>query len=547
MSLDMECYDLQHMVSDGEKVSSLMQRAVETGYRIPAYSGTYFNMYYRCLQIIAGRTSDGDMNGPARLSGHTHNVGSAFWRFRVVREVTPEGSTEMDMRVLAEPVNGGLLTAIDVMNADILPSYAPGEIIDLQMIAKTRKVCSYPDTEAFARAKDQQRIMEAAAAEDDELFYLSGMIPQRRTFTFELPTDYGRTTRKYVPHCRISTAFGEVQAMIREKEKAWIEPGRVLSALCTVQGDSLIGEYDAGMVISKKNNLMALRYALCSGRMKRLIPVLAENCSLYSEPDGQMIRGRENIIAYLDERYRKLIKQGTVYSLYGLAAETACEDKPGEYCVIAGQGEETEKNDAWVFHADHGEGDRIRFIRIDSGKQYRFRGRYRSWEEMETADLVRRGISPAMLRKQKTFANFLNRHEAHHVITEKICSLLDERVELEFGEQRYEGADRALAFLENLADAITPSVGFSAEPVLVSTDPTLETAMCICDVKKEQAVALISKLDEEYMPCFFLMHRDEATGKVDTIRHMKGRGYAYIQDYYEVWDPCRVAEGGQGE
>ena len=66
-------------------------------------------------------------------------------------------------------------------------------------------------------------------------------------------------------------------------------------------------------------------------------------------------------------------------------------------------------------------------------------------------------------------------------------------------------------------------------------------------MKKEQAVALISKLDEEYMPCFFLMHRDEATGKVDTIRHMKGRGYAYIQDYYEVWDPCRVAEGGQGE
>ena len=88
-------------------------------------------------------------------------------------------------------------------------------------------------------------------------------------------------------------------------------------------------------------------------------------------------------------------------------------------------------------------------------------------------------------------------------------------------------------------------IAIKADAALVSRDPALETVMNNCDLEKEQAVALSSRMDEDDMPCFFRMHRSEETGKVDLITHVRARDYVWIPDYYEEWNPCGAAGGGE--
>ena len=166
MSMNMECYDLQHLAEDQRAAASLLRLAAEIGRRIPAYTGTYSNLHFDAFQVITGGAENPGTKELNIRTGHIHNAGMSLWQCRVVREITPAGSDEMDMKLLVEPVSGGKgFTVIEVMNSDILPSYAPGEIIEMQVIAKTLWVRFYGDRDHFVHAEEQRMVIPAGRAE----------------------------------------------------------------------------------------------------------------------------------------------------------------------------------------------------------------------------------------------------------------------------------------------------------------------------------------------------------------------------------------------
>ena len=553
MSMDMKCYGLQQLVSDERRTREFLQHAVEEGKPVQAYSGVYGNLHYDSLQTIAGMMPDPETGEMKVCSGHVHSAGTGLWQCRVIRDITPEGSSGMDMRLLAEPVSGGDYTVIDVMNADIQPSYAPGEIIEMQVIAKSARVRFYPDGRVFERAEEQREIIPAGMEEasrplregypmplgylarrstgdgDDSQVYVRGTVRERTWFSADLPGRSRNDPERKLPSARIDTDFGELYIMVNPLYAPDIRSRSTISVLCSIQGDAMMGEYEDGMVINPKNDLMALRYGFSSGRMKRLRKVLSEGCSVYAETGEKIAAGRESAIEYLERRYEKLRNRGPVTALYGVTAGGTGERR----CVAAGTDPEKEPGLLLYIFPDYDGEGRIRSFRLSGGPALQVRT-YRSWIEMEEEELIRKGISPAILRKDKAFADYLNREKARDTLTRITCSMLDENVVLEHSGHLYEGLDRVWEFLEGVAAASCSEAGFRAQPAYISRDPELDFQCRPEDTLK--GVALLDMF-EETLTCYFIFTKNENTGKIDKIRGGSGTGRTYLIDYYAEWDP----------
>ncbi len=575
MSLNMECYNLQHMIKDEDSVRSLLLLAAKSGKKILAYSGIYNNKYYECLQIVVGEVINYETKSLEIQSAHTHNTGNSFWKCRVIQEINPKGNGELDMRLLVEPVNGEkCMTVIDVLNADILPSFAPGEIIELQMVAKARSVNFYPDEAAFDQAEGQkasnpmsmdgkreERVMSLGAGfpmpsgylqnhtvkdgddrkaipntDDDKWVYLRGpMLRKLGYYLCLMPGRGGGMKRVPLAGTCINTYFGKIHIMynfygLTSEQQDLIEPGYTVSAVCEIQGDALINEYEEGMVINKKNNLMAVRYALSSGRFARLLPILSENCTLCCEADNETISGSGSIVEYLADKYGHLSVADKMHTLYGVVinsdeeiAENNMDRKTGDRCVLFGTSSDADDQyDQYAF-LDFDEDEMICGIRISNNRHYRTLI-YRSWVEMEEDEMKRKGISLAVLRKERILADYLNRADDHDMVKTVLCSILDCDIELGYGTQHYKGMEKVLEFLETTSLAISTDTGFKARPVFISIAGEMK-----------KAVALCSKL-EEYVSWYFFLDLNVETGKIEMIRGKRGQEFTHSIDFFEERD-----------
>lgn len=572
MSLSMECYGLQHMIDDEEQIRALLFLTAQTGKKIPAYSGLYCNKYYKSLQIVVGEIINHETKSLEIQSGHTHNAGNSFWKCRVIQEINPEEYGDLDMRLLVEPISGHRsMTVIDVINADILPSYAPGEIIDLQVIAKARSATFYPDEAAFDEAEGQktsipmskdgkreERYLSLAAGfpmpsgymhnhtvkneddrqgipntDDDKWVYLRGILVDKLGYyPCQLPGKEDKPVNHPLPAGKIDTYFGKIHIMynlygLSREQQELVQKGNTVSVVCNIQGDALIDEYEEGIVINKKNNLMAVRYALSSGRVKRLLPVLADDCTLYSEARDMTVSGKEAVVDYLDERSRGIADQRKMYTIYGIIKNSEKETadynlkyKAGERCIVIGKGEISEGDYSQIVFLDFDEGEKIRRIYLSSDSNYRF-DKYASWEEMDRNSPENRGKSQAYWRPEKVFVDYLNRYGNHKSVENALCSILDKNTVMEYGSAHYEGAEKVLEFLEGTSNAISSDEGFIARPVIINERD-----------KRIKAVALCSKL-EDYVSWYFFLFMNDETGKVRRISGKRGQGYTHIIDHYE--------------
>ena len=563
MSMNMRCYDLQYLEADKKTVTSMMRHAAETGRRVPGYSWTYSNLHYGAFQLVTGGTGNPETKEPEMQTRHVHSAGTSLWQCRVVREITMPENGGLDMKLLVEPVSGGKgFTVLEVINPDILPSYAPGEIIELQMIAKAFTVRLYNDRDSFGRAEEQREIVPAGrpeaasplregypmplgflcsgspeteaaakaakAAGRENLVYLRGEILDRIRYSLKLPGEYNNGPVRNMNSFEIDTDFGPLEVIV--SAIYGVEPwkGRTLSVLCTLQGDAMIGGHDYGMLIDPPHDLMALRYAFSSGRFRRLLPVMSEDCAVYAENGKQAAAGREKALKYLEGVYNKFRRKGAVRTLYG-----AADGMDGEVRLVAAGTDGGRERDSLLYVIPaFDEKGLIRSVRISGGTGRELR-QYRSWLEMEEHELIRKGISPAILRKEKALSDFLNRKGRRDETSWVTGSMMDDNVVLEYGEARYEGIDRVMEFLEGVSRAGAAEAGFNVRPAYLSGLEGLNFQYRPDDTV--QGAALLNKLDDA-LTGFFVLERNTATGRISRITGVPGEGYSHIIDYYSEWD-----------
>ncbi len=443
MSLSMDCFDLENLVEDEESVNSLLIAAVREGTPVRAYSGLYHNKWFKNLQIIAGSIIRNEEKTISYVSLDTHCAGLSVWKCRVIEEITPEDGSKMDMRLRVEPLlddenKSRAFTVIDVMNADVLPSYAPGEIIQLQVIAKADQIGIYADEAAYVETegqkvelpfgengekeekvlsleegyampsgfmnnhfkKTQEEAMAAKFTDEDKWVYLRGKMLEPRAYIalFE-GKKKGEKVDITMWSIPVETYFGTLDIMFNddwiEKEKRkLVKEGSTVSTVCAIQGDTLIYEYENGMVIDKKNNMMAVRYAFSSGRVKRLLPIMADDCRFYTDAYDMEITGKEDIVKYLVEKYRHITeeektKEFTAYAFVnnddGETEKYGLEHKRGEPCVAIGLNDGNQEGWSQFVFLDYGEDEKITRIHMTDAVNYRFSKAFESWAEMEEA------------------------------------------------------------------------------------------------------------------------------------------------------------------
>lgn len=442
MSLRMDCFELEHLVEDEKSVRAFLMAAVYGGTPVKAYSGLYFNKWYKNLQIVVGSVIKDEEKGMEIVSSNAHCAGMSIWKCRVIEEITPPNSSELDMRLMVEPLpddehESKSFTVVDVMNADVLPSYAPGEIIQLQVIAKADKIDFYADEEAFSKAegqkvklpfgengeKEEQMITiadgypmpsgfmnnhtkttkEADAADctdEDKWVYLRGKILKLGTYSALFEGNEEHEEVKWVlPAIPVDTYFGRIDIMfnaawISEEQKEQMAAGNIISTVCEIQGDALVYEYEKGMVINKKNNMMAVRYAFSSGRMKRLLPILADSCRFYTDAHNMEIVGKEEIVKYLDEKYRYITEDQKCrqFTAYGFVVndeeeieQYSLQHKYGETCVAIGLDDGNEKGWSQFAFLEYDDEEKICGINLTNGDHYQFGDAFQSWVEMDEA------------------------------------------------------------------------------------------------------------------------------------------------------------------
>ena len=443
MSMRMDCFELDHVIEDEKSVRSLLMAAVHGGTPVRAYTGLYFNKWFKNLQIVVGEVVREEEKALEIVSSNAHCAGMSVWKCRVKEVITPKDSSELDMRLLVEPLSDDeheskSFTVVDVMNAEVLPSYAPGEIIQLQVIAKADKIGFYADEEAFAKAEGQKvklpfgengekeektltiaagyplpsRFMnnhfkkteeEAKAAEfidEDKWVYLRGKILRTGTYSAIFKGDEEQEDVRWIlPAIPVETYFGNVDIMfnatwISEEQKEFVKVGNIISTVCEIQGDTLLYEYDKGMVIDKKNDLMAVRYAFSSGKIKRLLSIMTDNCRFYTDAHDKKIIGKEEIVKYLEEKYRHITEDAHCeqFTAYGFVVNNdeeieqyGLKHRCGETCIAIGLDDGKQKGWSQFVFLDFDEEEKISGINFINGDHYRFSDAFRSWVEMDDA------------------------------------------------------------------------------------------------------------------------------------------------------------------
>lgn len=439
MSMNMECFGLEELTQDDDTAMAFLAKAIREGTEIRGYSGIYFNKWYKSLQIIAG-AKENEHGKMEAVSFNSHCTGPHVWKCRIKDVITPKDDTELDMRLLVGALDeddpeSEPITVIDVMNADVLPSYAPGEIIELQVIAKAGTISLYPDEEAYAAAESRKvmlplgengqkeeidltidegypapilflknHLTEAEeeegsnydCSEEDKWIGVRGKID--RLCVHYAVFGEKEEEKWMIPSATIETPFGKLEILfnvdwLNEEQEKMLETGHIISATCEIQGDALACEHERGMVINQKNNMMAVRYAFSSGKMKRLLPVMADNCRFYTENHQMEITGKDEIVKYLEKKYRVITEEVgcRTDTLYGIlknddeeTKEYGLKYKGGESCIAIYMDDKKVRGCSQLIFLEYDEEQKISGLYLSGDSRYRFAS-YESWVEMNEA------------------------------------------------------------------------------------------------------------------------------------------------------------------
>ena len=154
-----ENFALTDLVAKPEDAMRLASLAAGTGQRIPAFGGEYYRYWMGDAQVVV-RTWNNYETGEMELGGmDTHAASDAVWECEIADDLTPDYYDRMSRRLLVSGEKGGA-AVVEVVNADVLPTFAPGTAVKLNMVGFPKWVQYYNDeAEYLAAQEDKDEIL----------------------------------------------------------------------------------------------------------------------------------------------------------------------------------------------------------------------------------------------------------------------------------------------------------------------------------------------------------------------------------------------------
>lgn len=282
-------------------------------------------------------------------------------------DITPKDASKLERVIMFNRSNthDGLLP-IEVITADVLPSYMKDDKIAMQVVALPLDINYYANEDEYAEAQPSDengkkwlmatgsmaalaflynhapgRYEQGKDYETDRYIQFTATVKKLYHGTFEMN---GEKHNAFI-RCFADTEYGELEfdhtlEQVPEELRDNIRVGAVISGTCILSGDVAIKEYDQGIVKDFDHNLRLMRYTLVKGDPERLESVLATDAVYETDTSGKKYSGARAIIdriAYVHNN------RDSEYSAY-LATITETDDENMEYsvgtrCIVLAPGE----------------------------------------------------------------------------------------------------------------------------------------------------------------------------------------------------------------
>ena len=151
MSNYLENLGLEFMMDD-ECVNGFIGTVAQEGKGITGYYGLpYINKHFGDAQIILNTEFISEEEKKLDITAiDTHCRGRCVWEVRMTgMDLTSKKAPKTQKRFVVSRPAGGGMAVVNVVNADVLPSYASGELVKMQVIAFARDVNYFADEAAY--------------------------------------------------------------------------------------------------------------------------------------------------------------------------------------------------------------------------------------------------------------------------------------------------------------------------------------------------------------------------------------------------------------
>ncbi len=389
-----ENYGLEELTSD-KLIKNFICDIVANGKAISTYSGlpyVYKDFGDPEFYLATENAEDGKL---AISKFNAHCGGDCLWELYAKGIRLDEGNQMKNYCGIFQSEKGGML-AIDVITADVLPSYLDGDKVKMQVIAFPLKINYYKDENDYREAQPMgedgkiwlvemgtlmpisflcnhstDNYEKGKAYEDDMYLNFTAKVTALGIGAFE------REDKKFNTfiRCRVSTKYGDLEfnhtvEQVDEDMRNNIAVGSIISGVCVLSGDVAIDEYENGIIKNFDNNLRLLRYTFEEGLAERLGAILTENTVFETDNSDKTYYGTKEIIERF--KYVNEHRKGEYQTFLATVSEADGDlDYPaGTRCVVLkDRGESGYESIAFI---ELDENENLSKIKISTDSRYCF-------------------------------------------------------------------------------------------------------------------------------------------------------------------------------
>ena len=342
----LEQLGLGDVCEDEDFFMYLMQHTCENGEVFRGYYGYY--VWYRWFDILEFNCHIEPYGDSNRLRGFTSHISSnCFWNLAVadVQHKSPFDEEDDGEPYILEreydfvdPESDEMDESIHIslVNADVIPDYHSGALVTMQVSAIASEVSYYPDEASFT---------------DNPITKIMGkpvLFPMNRAVNFlgsSIVTGEILSVRHYtfinrakeeVPiyFVEVETQYGTLPvvhpaSLVKEGQQEHVHPGAIISAVCDIQGDVAIGDYQQGAILDEEHLVALLHACFVERDFTRLSRQLAEDCQYVNRDEELCAEGGQEVLAFLKGVMSRQEK-GHIPCYAWLGEVTGYELEPGE-------------------------------------------------------------------------------------------------------------------------------------------------------------------------------------------------------------------------
>lgn len=394
---------LDFLMQTEDEVRGLWGYIAQEGKPIIGYYGfPYLNQHFGDAQLIL-RTIRNDEEKRIEVVGmDTHSSGNCIWDVSLSDlNIARKDADILERRcIVKRKSDGGGMAVVNIVNADVLPSFDEGTDLKLQMVAFPALIEYFKDEDEYAAAQPESPTgkkwlladgsmlatgfmrnrdpeSDAFASNDDldDLMLIRGTVKKLYHGVFALN---GEAHNTYL-RCIIGTEHGDLEIVhtineVKEEQRDNIRVGATVNGVFTLSGDAAIYEYDQGVVLDEAHDLSILRSTFAGADPERIRFVFAENAIYLAEYNNSTYTGRDAIVARLkyvaevaDDKY--FAHMATIVSVD--AGDTVLPYHAGKRCIVIASGEE--HNYQSIAFADIDDEGRISRLVTSDNCRYHFR------------------------------------------------------------------------------------------------------------------------------------------------------------------------------